>query len=123
MAVFCPSCDGIINIRGCQACGWKVGDPHARNLDVNPFRPGRQYGEYREPDAPPVAVQPEPVGSWVKGLPDGLYRLLGGRLELLTAFGAESKPQGEVIAAKAAAPEPDQAAVDEAIKKVENESK
>ena len=44
MPKYCPNCDCILSVSGCQACGWKHGDPHSRNEEVNPFKEGREYG-------------------------------------------------------------------------------
>ena len=41
--MLCPNCDGVLNKTGCQACGWKVGDPHVRDERVFPFNARAEY--------------------------------------------------------------------------------
>jgi hypothetical protein len=42
--MLCPQCDGILNLMGCQSCGWKHGDPSTRNEATNPRKSGKEYG-------------------------------------------------------------------------------
>jgi len=35
----------MLNATGCQACGWKFGDPHVRDERVFPFNARAQYPE------------------------------------------------------------------------------
>lgn len=38
--MLCPNCDNVINATGCQACGWKTGDPFpAHRLVVGSSHP------------------------------------------------------------------------------------
>ena len=63
--MICPNCDGVLNKTGCQACGWKMGDPfpaHRLAVDaVHPLKPGWQYPpQVGEPKVVPiVSAQPE----------------------------------------------------------------
>jgi hypothetical protein len=45
--MLCPNCDGILNATGCQACGWKTGDPFpAHRLAVGTAHPLKTGADY-----------------------------------------------------------------------------
>ena len=45
--MICPNCDSIVNVHGCQSCGWKTGDPIPAHRMVHgtdhPLKPGGHY--------------------------------------------------------------------------------
>lgn len=68
--MICPNCDGMLSgppeVKRCQACGWKTGDPFPAHRVVvrsdHPLKPGANYPEMES--AVPVAhvdVEPAPV--------------------------------------------------------------
>ncbi len=81
--MICPQCDAILAAGGCQACGWRHGDPFPRARAIPPhlggtfpFRPGGEYPiDPERASSPPSSTEiptaqvaepapvPEPVGA------------------------------------------------------------
>lgn len=76
--MICPNCDNVINATGCQACGWKTGDPFpVHRLAPNSSHPLKEgVGVYPPriggPRAIQIVVQEEPVPVSAPELPPEL---------------------------------------------------
>lgn len=57
--MLCPNCDNVINATGCQACGWKTGDPFpVHRLAPNSSHPLKEgVGIYPPRWGEPRAIQ------------------------------------------------------------------
>ena len=65
--MICPNCDNILNVNGCQACGWRMGDPFpAHRLaegTAHPLKSGDGLYPSRTGEAKVVPIVSEPVAG------------------------------------------------------------
>lgn len=73
--MICPNCDNVINATGCQACGWKTGDPFpVHRLSPNSSHPLKEgVGIYPPriggPRAIQIVVQDDPGDAQIMAAP------------------------------------------------------